>query len=254
MTLASGNDRIVPPQPAGSSCSPDGPTIAELQRIREAYARRRRSIPASRYSPFDRAHVFQTDELKRSLGRLLWRRGATSLAEARVLDVGCGDGRWLRVLGEFGAQPQNLTGIDLLPERIDLARQLCSPLTTLVCDDASTLPFDDSSFDILLSFTLFSSIRDPALKASLAAEMLRVLRTGGFVLWYDFRVNNPRNPDVGGVTKREVETLFSGRRVELERITLAPPLARLVAWNKALLNTLSSARFLRTHYFGSVKK
>jgi ubiquinone/menaquinone biosynthesis C-methylase UbiE len=116
------------------------------------------------------------------------------------------------------------------------------------------LPFADSSFDILLSFTLFSSIRVPAMKASLAAEMLRVLRTGGFVLWYDFRVNNPRNPDVSGITKREVEVLFRGRRVELERITLAPPLARLVAWSSPLLNALSSARFLRTHYFGLVAK
>jgi len=185
---------------------------------------------------------------------LLRRRSATSLAEARILDVGCGDGRWLRVLGEFGAKPQDLTGIDLLPERIDLARQLCSPLTTLVCGDASSLPFADSSFDILLSFTLFSSIRESALKASLAGEMLRVLRMGGFVLWYDFRVNNPRNPDVSGITKREVEALFSGRRVELERITLVPPLARLVAWNNPLLNALSSARFLRTHYFGLVAK
>ena len=254
MTVASGNVRVVPPQPADSSCSPGAPSVSELQRIREAYARRQRSIPASRYSPFDRAHVFQTDELKRSVVRLLRRRNATSLAEGRILDVGCGDARWLRVLGEFGAKPQNLTGIDLLPERIDLARQLCSPLTTLVCGDASRLPFADLSFDILLSFTLFSSIRDPALKASLAAEMLRVLRDRGFVLWYDFRVNNPRNPDVSGITKREVETLFSGRRVELERITLAPPLARLFASSNALLNALSSARFLRTHYFGVVAK
>jgi len=254
MTIASGNVRIVPPQPPGSSCSLDGPTFTELQRIREAYARRQRSIPASRYSPLDRAHVFQTDELKRSIVRLLRRRNASLLAEGRILDVGCGDARWLRVLGEFGAKPQNLTGIDLLPERIDLARQLCSPRTTLVCGDASSLPFADSSFDILLSFTLFSSIRNPALKASLAWEMLRVLRIGGIVLWYDFRVNNPRNPDVSGITEREVEALFSGRRVELERITLAPPLARLVAWSNPLLKAFSNARFLRTHYVGLVAK
>jgi hypothetical protein len=67
-------------------------------------------------------------------------------------------------------------------------------------------------------------------------------------------VNNPRNPGVSGITKREVEVMFFGRRVELERITLAPPLARLVAWNNALLKVLSNARFLRTHYFGLVAK
>ncbi|HEY4740923.1 MAG TPA: class I SAM-dependent methyltransferase [Candidatus Acidoferrales bacterium] len=254
MTIAGGNVGIAPPEPPGSSCSPGAAKLSELQRIREAYARRQRSIPTSRYSPLDRAHVFQTDELKTSLLRLLRRRIAISLAEARILDVGCGDGRWFRVLGEFGAQPQNLSGIDLLPERIELARQLCSPLTTLICGDASTLPFADSSFDILLSFTAFSSIQDPALKSSLAAEMLRVLHPGGFILWYDFCVNNPRNFDVSGIPRREVERLFSGRRVELERITLAPPLARLLAWSNPLLKALSSARFLCTHYFGSITK
>jgi SAM-dependent methyltransferase len=254
MTLGGGNVRIVPPQPPPPSCSPGGLIPEELQRIREAYARRQRSIPASRYSTFDRAHVFQADELKRSLVRLLRRRNATHLAERRILDVGCGDARWLRVFGEFGAEPHNLTGIDLLPERIGRARKLCSPLTRLLCGDASSLPFADSSFDILVSFTVFSSILDAALKVSLAEEMLRVLQPGGFVLWYDFRVNNPRNPDVSGITKREVESLFSGGRVELEPITLAPPLARVFAWSNPLLNALSSARFLRTHYFGSITK
>ncbi len=254
MTIASENARIVAAQPPGSACSPGGPRHTELQRIREAYARRRRTIPSWRYSSLDRAYVFQTGELKQSLTQLLRRRNAVPLAERRILDVGCGDARWLRALGEFGAQPQNLTGIDLLPERIDVARQLCSPLTTLQCGDASNLPLADSSFDNVLSFTLFSSIHNPALKASLAAEILRVLRPSGFVLWYDFRVNNPRNPDVRGISKREVEVLFPGTRVELERITLAPPLARLVAWSDPLLKALSSIQSLRTHYFGSIAK
>ncbi len=253
MTIASGNART-PPLPPGSSSSPGSPTLAELQRIREVYSRRQRAIPAWRYSPLDRAHAFQTDEVKKSLARLLWRRSAMPLTEQHILDVGCGDARWLRVLCEFGAQPRNSTGIDLLPERIDVARQLCSPLTTLQCRDASSLPFPDSSFDILLSFTVFSSIHDPAFKAALAGEMLRVLRPSGFILWYDIRVNNPRNPEVRGITRREVEALFAGRRVELERITLAPPLARLVAWSGTLLKVLSSTHFLRTHYFGSIAK
>ncbi|MFZ0967699.1 MAG: class I SAM-dependent methyltransferase [Candidatus Acidiferrales bacterium] len=254
MTIASENARIIAAQRPVSTCSPGGPRLSELQRIREAYARRRRTIPSWRYSSLDRAYVFQTGELKKSLIQMLTRRNVMPLAERRILDVGCGDARWLRALGEFGAQPQNFTGIDLLPERIAVARKLCSPLTTLQCGDASRLPFADSSFDILMSFTLFSSIHDPALKVSLAAEILRVLRPGGFVLWYDFRVNNPRNPDVRGISKREVEAQFPGTRVELERITLAPPLARLVAWSDPILKALSSVQFLRTHYFGSITK
>jgi SAM-dependent methyltransferase len=252
--MASGNARIVPPQPLGSSCSEGTPNFAELERIREAYARRQRSMPALRYSPVDRAHAFEMRELEKRFFQLLRSGNAIPLAEQRILDVGCGDARWLRVLGAFGALPQNLAGIDLLPERIDVARKLCSPLIALQCGDASRLPCSDSSFDILISFTVFSSIRDSALKAALAAEMLRVLRPGGFVFWYDFRVNNPRNPDVRGISRREVEALFSGCRIELELITLAPPLARFVSGSDALIKTLSRVRFLRTHYFGTIAK
>ena len=59
--------------------------------------------------------------------------------------------------------------------------------------------------------------------------MLRVLKPGGLILWYDFHVDNPHNRDVQGVRKREIFELFSGCDIRLHRITLAPPIVRLVA-------------------------
>jgi hypothetical protein len=85
--------------------------------------------------------------------------------------------------------------------------------------------------------------------------MLRVLAPGGAILWYDFFVDNPSNPHVRGVRRREIEALFPGCRVSLRRATLAPPLARRivpVSWNLAAL--LESLRVLDTHYFGMIRR
>jgi len=54
------------------------------------------------------------------------------------------------------------------------------------------------------------------------------VRPGGGVLWYDFTVNNPRNPDVRGVPIRRVRALFPQGRMQAQRVTLAPPIARAV--------------------------
>jgi len=53
-------------------------------------------------------------------------------------------------------------------------------------------------------FTVFTSILDISMKQSIAGEMLRVLKPDGIILWYDYYRNNPMNPDVRGVKKREI--------------------------------------------------
>ncbi|MCC7210276.1 MAG: hypothetical protein IT451_00360 [Candidatus Brocadia sp.] len=45
------------------------------------------------------------------------------------------------------------------------------------------------------------------MKKGIAAEMLRVLEPDGVILWYDYYMNNPKNPDVKGVKKRNSRTL-----------------------------------------------
>ena len=48
------------------------------------------------------------------------------------------------------------------------------------------------------------------------------------MLWYDFTVDNPRNPDVRGVPLARLRALFPQGRMRYRRVTLAPPLARAV--------------------------
>ena len=220
----------------------------EEARIRDAYARR--GVDA-RYSWFAPGHQLMAFDAERRTLALLRRCGVTDLSSLDVLEVGCGAGRWIQRLVRWGATPARVAGVDLLPGRVEDARRVCAPGVTLGAASATALPFPDQSFDVVLQATMLTSVLNPGVRAAAAAEMRRVLRPGGFVLWYDFRVNNPRNPDVRGIRRREIAALFPAWRLHLRRATLAPPLARALApraWPLAAL--LTEVPWLCTHYVG----
>jgi hypothetical protein len=75
------------------------------------------------------------------------------------------------------------------------------------------------------------------------------------VLWYDFTVDNPRNPDVRGVPLDEVRALFPQARISARRVTLAPPLARAVCrLSPSLYPLLNAVPLLRTHVLAWIEK
>jgi hypothetical protein len=85
--------------------------------------------------------------------------------------------------------------------------------------------------------------------------MVRIVKSDGLILWYDFRYDSPRNPNVRGIEKAEIRSLFPDCGIELHRVTLAPPLARGVvpiSWIAAL--ALEKIPLLRTHYLGVIRK
>ena len=224
----------------------------EEERIRATYARRDDN---NRYTRFDPAELFTLQQRERRALTLLKDYGRAPLSGQRILDVGCGAGEWLRSFIQWGAMPENLVGIDLLPNRVDEATRLCPAAVTILRGRANELPFPDSHFDIVLQATVFTSVLDASLKRAIAAEMLRVVRADGLILWYDFHVNNPWNPDVRGVAKAEIRTLFPGCRIDLRRATLAPPICRRVArYSWMMCHLLETAPLLRTHYLGVIRK
>lgn len=62
------------------------------------------------------------------------------LRRCRILDVGCGDGGLLGSFRQPGAAPENRFGVDLLPNRIKVAREL-RPAFTFVEGNAEQLAF-----------------------------------------------------------------------------------------------------------------
>lgn len=98
----------------------------------------------------------------------------------RILDVGCGTGYFTRLLTE-GDEQVTAVGLDIEEPFIDYAREMASeqglPIEFLT-GDALALPFEDESFDLVVSHTFFTSIPDPVKAMS---EMKRVLRPGGII-------------------------------------------------------------------------
>jgi SAM-dependent methyltransferase len=92
---------------------------------------------------------------------------------ARALDLGCGEGRFCRMLAERGAI---VTGIDLTPELARIARERGGPTEDYARATAEVLPFSDGSFDLVVSYITFVDIVD--FRAAIA-ECARVLRPGG---------------------------------------------------------------------------
>jgi ubiquinone/menaquinone biosynthesis C-methylase UbiE len=154
----------------------------------------------------------------------------------------------------LGALRENIAAIDLDPSRAVAALERFAGADIQI-GDAAHLPWDDGSFDIVTQSTVFTSILDGPTRTAVAAEMLRVLKPTGAIVWYDFLVNNPRNANVRGVGRREISRLFPDCIIRLERISLAPPLARrIVPLSWPLARLLECIRLLNTHYLGTIRK
>lgn len=226
----------------------------EVARIQGVYAARERDIPWSRYSVASPGALLLQQQRVRSVVRVLRDGGYFPLSETRIGDVGCGHGGWLVDFESWGATQSRLAGIDLDPARVDVTRKRL-PEADIRLGDGLTLPWPDGSFDLVVQGTMFSSILDQEMRTVVAAEMARVLAPGGAILWYDFFLDNPGNPDVRGIRRNEIRRLFPGFDGSLRRATLAPPISRRLArfaWPLAV--ALESGRLLNTHYVGLLRR
>jgi SAM-dependent methyltransferase len=112
------------------------------------------------------------------------RRCPGGLPDLRVLDVGCGNGRSTRMYLDFGIRPGQLTGVDLRPGALDLARQAHSGIRFLAVKDG-VFPLGTGSMDWVSLCTVLSSIGGSGARRLIAEEVLRVLAPGGFLFYFD---------------------------------------------------------------------
>ena len=226
---------------------PAPPPDDETRAVKARYARRTDVAP-DRYSLLQ-PDVWQTvQERQRALIGLLRAAGWHDLAERRLIEVGCGAGGNLLEFLRLGFAPGHCTGLELLPERHAQARQVLPEAVTLHLGDALAAPIEPASADLVVQATVFSSLLDDAFQQRLADAMWRWVKPGGAILWYDFAVNNPRNPDVRGVPISRVQQLLPEGQLTVRRITLAPPLARtLCRLHPALYGVANAVPWLRTH-------
>lgn len=185
---------------------------------------------------------------------LLQEHNYLPLIERKILDVGCGTGAVLESLLELGASPEHLYGVDLIQERIKEAKAHY-PVLQFRHVNAEQLDFPANQFDLILLFTVFSSIKERGMSKNVANEVRRILKPSGAVVWYDFRYDNPRNPYVHGMTLRRIRQLFPDFEMHIRSITLLPPLARRFGpLTSSLYPLLATVPVLRTHYLGLLIK
>lgn len=227
----------------------------ETERLKEVYAEYEASRGVrSRWSEENPGTHAIVEERNRVTREALASHGYFPLNERQILDVGCGTGGMLGELRRWGALPSQLTGIDLLPGYIEAARAN-EPEVTFLCGSAAELPFADASFDLVLAFTVFSSLLDLEVARAVAGSMNRVLRPGGAVVWYDLRHGNPSNRNVRGIRREELSRLFPEFDPRLGSVTVLPPLARrLGRLTPTLYPVLGRLPFLRTHLAGLMLK
>ena len=111
----------------------------------------------------------------------------------RVLDVGCGTGT-LAVAAVRAAPRVSVTGLDADPSILARARRRARRERVQVALDegrATALPYDNASFDVVLSTLVFHHLPDDA-KRRTAAEMVRVLGPSGRVVIADLA--RPQGP------------------------------------------------------------
>lgn len=227
----------------------------EIERIIKVYQHYREDLRIqARWDERNPGNQAILKERRRAMQALLKAHGFWPLNSLRILDVGCGCGDVLASLQEWGAQPQNLYGVDLLPDRIREAKRRY-PNLNFQCANAEHLEFPNGHFDLVLLFTVFSSILDDTMAQNIANEVARVLRPNGAVLWYDFRYRNPKNPHVRAMTKQHICHFFPNFEIHLLTITLLPPLARRLGKLTPLLYPLlATIPLLRTHYMALLIK
>lgn len=223
----------------------------ETARIQAAYALREEGEQRDRLSLGRRAMRAERD---RMLAEALDRHLTVPLEFAKVLDVGCGDGSRLDWLCSIGAKGQNLSGVDLRRDQIEQARRLY-PDFHLTGQNAEVLPFASGTFDLVMVMTVFSSILDPAMAGNVAAEIHRVLKSGGLILWYDIRYPNPWNRNVQAIGLKRVRELFPGLTAYLRTASLIPQLARALdrlngSRLPAAYDRLTTIPMLRSHLLG----
>ena len=125
------------------------------------------------------------------LDPILYPRAIARSAK-EALDVGCGEGRFCRMLKQNGLK---ITGVDPTPKLIAAARARDVDGTYIEAP-AEKLPFLDASFDLVISY--LSLIDIPDVQAAIH-EMARVLRPGGALLIANLTSFNTACVDSGWV-------------------------------------------------------
>jgi 2-polyprenyl-3-methyl-5-hydroxy-6-metoxy-1,4-benzoquinol methylase len=102
--------------------------------------------------------------------------GADPERPLRVLDVGCGEGRFAAELARAG---MTVLGVDVAEEPLRRAREKHPEVDVRIVPTAGPWPLADASFDVVWAGETIEHVADTA---GWLSEVRRVLRSGGILL------------------------------------------------------------------------
>lgn len=226
----------------------------EINRILSVYNRYMfQSRSKNKWSSSNTGNRIIYDERKKNISQIISDLNIR-LTSKNILDLGCAGGNIFNLLRDLGAKEENIYGIDVRSDRLKDAKKLF-PAGNFTHMDARELHFDDATFDIVFTFTIFSSILGKKIRMEIANEIYRVLKPNGVVIYYDIRYDNPFNANVKKMTHGEIKYFFPNMNIELKPITILPPLIRALGKiSIELYPLLGKLNFLKTHYIGYFTK
>lgn len=166
------------------------------------------------------------------------------IPSSTLLDVGCGSAGDLYHILRLGFRQEQITGIDIIEERLNEAKA-SYPRAKWIHGDASATGIPDASFDLEFEMGMFATLTDDGLSTRIAGEMLRVCKPGGYLLLLDWRTPKPNDPAYKALTRRRLRSLFKvGDATELVSIhpgALLPPVGRFLSAHLPSLYFLAGA-------------
>ena len=179
------------------------------------------------------------------------RRDLVPQARGRVLEIGVGSGL---NLPHYSAAAEEIVGVDPSGKLLEMAGRLVAQApcpVTLAQESAEALPFEENSFDTVLTTWTLCSIEAPE---RALAEMRRVLRPAGRLVFIEHGLAS--EPSVQG-WQRRVNPLW--RRVS-GGCNINRPIDRLIraaGFDIGELETgylIKGPRLMTYHYKGSATK
>ena len=140
------------------------------------------------------------------------QRKGLNVENAKVLEIGTGFGDGLRpfLLNDFNVE--NLNGVDLMPARLEIAKKRVFGANFFHESGHELKSFHDNSMDLVTIQFVFCHIPSEEMKRKIAQEILRVLKSGGFILILDWKINwKPRN--IYGPSMKFIETIFRSKEL-----------------------------------------
>jgi 2-polyprenyl-3-methyl-5-hydroxy-6-metoxy-1,4-benzoquinol methylase len=102
------------------------------------------------------------------------------LAELKILDFGCGDGKHFKFFAEMGFSPINIYGVEVSRSRIERCHKIGWEKSYFI-ENETVLPFENDQFDIINMAEVIEHI--PVDKIDkIFSDLVRVLKRGGFII------------------------------------------------------------------------